>query len=462
MPVSLPLSQTAFADALRKGLGRAFLQLSRHGIAGLEETLLDACKTSWVYDAQCEGTRGAWLWELASVAGLQAPVRAIVAEALESDEPSADCWTELQLGEIAGELFRAGDQALRRLYYRAAARSRQARTVERADGTVESAIVGPGLELAPIFEIDGLPGFLELVRALGDHAGPWSTEIAEEARESFGEAAVGQTLREAALGDPRVRGFLRHLDDDPPLIRQDGTIDRRAGRPSSRDDRTAAQLLDAIRTAAPSIKLAAGYWPNAGALGWGLHAAEPERRALAEALWIETDPRVVNAVLCAFQRRGLPDFDARLLALSRSGEPHVRDRAHRVLIHHPCGAARALALEDHLAGRADERTVDLVAANWRAGDETIVQSIAESFRGRAPDELHGVVFSMATLLRTAGERATAFRDLALFVWDESPCSNCRVRAAELLATMGDVPKWLAREAAHDARAEIRAAFAREP
>ncbi|MBK7974085.1 MAG: hypothetical protein IPK07_12685 [Deltaproteobacteria bacterium] len=262
MPVSLPLSQAAFADALRKGLGRAFLQLSQHGAAGLEETLLDACRTSWVYDAQCEGTRGAWLWELASEAGLQEPVRAIVVEALTSDAPSADCWTELQLGEIAGALFRGGDQAMRRLYYHAAARSRRAATVEKPDGTVGSAIVGPGLELAPIFEIDGLAGFLELARTLGGEAGPWSTEIAEEAREAFGEAAVGQTLREAAFGDPRVRAFLRHLDDDRPLIRQDGTIDRLARRPISRDERSATELLDAIRAAAQSIDLAADYWPS--------------------------------------------------------------------------------------------------------------------------------------------------------------------------------------------------------
>ena len=106
MPFALPLSPDAFEDALRKGLGRASLHVREHGAAGLESRLLDACRTNWVFDAQCEGTRGEWLWEIVTAARLRAEVRAIVIEGLSREPGADDHWPWLQHGEMAAELMR--------------------------------------------------------------------------------------------------------------------------------------------------------------------------------------------------------------------------------------------------------------------------------------------------------------------------------------------------------------------
>ena len=58
------LSSAEFADALKKGKGRAFMQVRDHGDTGIESELLHACLHSLAYDTQCEGDRGSWMMDL--------------------------------------------------------------------------------------------------------------------------------------------------------------------------------------------------------------------------------------------------------------------------------------------------------------------------------------------------------------------------------------------------------------
>ncbi len=454
MAFELPLTRDAFVDALRKGLGRALLHVREHGVAGLESTLLDACRTNWVFDAQCEGTRGSWLWEIVSETGLRADVRAIVIDGL-SREPNDDHWTLLQHGEIAAELMREGDREIRSLYYRAVASSRRAVKITHADGPTDAAIYGPGLDLAPILELDGLEGWLEVVRLLGGDAGPWSNEILEEAQDAFGAEALTQALTAAAQQDSEVAAYARRLDGRRNVARQDGTFDPLAPPLRRSDERTAAQLLAEIHAAVATVPLDAPYWPSAGALSWGRSASASARSHLVEALWSESDPRVLHALLCAFQWRGLPAFDARLITLCRSDDEHVSNRAQWVLVRHPGGPARAFALEQQLSGHGAARTIDLLAANWRAGDERVLAAIAAAHRGQPPEAVHDVAFALAGMFRHAGPERTELTELALFVWDESPCANCREYAATWLASAGRMPPWLRAEAAHDSQPGIR-------
>jgi len=61
---------TAFADALKKGLGRAMILLRQapDDPVMLAE-LLHACRVSLTFDAQCEARRGPYLHRLIQVTG---------------------------------------------------------------------------------------------------------------------------------------------------------------------------------------------------------------------------------------------------------------------------------------------------------------------------------------------------------------------------------------------------------
>jgi hypothetical protein len=58
------LSRAEFADALRKGQGRAMAHIRAHGDGGVEGLLLDACLHSYSYDWQSEGSRGTWMMSM--------------------------------------------------------------------------------------------------------------------------------------------------------------------------------------------------------------------------------------------------------------------------------------------------------------------------------------------------------------------------------------------------------------
>ena len=47
------------------------------------------------------------------------------------------------------------------------------------------------------------------------------------------------------------------------------------------------------------------------------------------------------------------------------------------------------------------------------------------------------------------------QDLALFVYEQSPCMNCRYSAVKFLCDWGNAPSWLLDEGQHDASEEVR-------
>ena len=82
-------------DALQKGLGRA-MQWATNGRLD-DAPLLQACQVTQVFDTQCEGSRGAWLWRLVLAVQATDRFRGPILEALHqlSDERSATQLCEL-------------------------------------------------------------------------------------------------------------------------------------------------------------------------------------------------------------------------------------------------------------------------------------------------------------------------------------------------------------------------------
>ncbi len=58
------MSRNDFKVALRKGLGRAKLQIMNHGLNDCVDLVLIACLHEQTYDPQCESSRAEWLFEM--------------------------------------------------------------------------------------------------------------------------------------------------------------------------------------------------------------------------------------------------------------------------------------------------------------------------------------------------------------------------------------------------------------
>jgi hypothetical protein len=58
------LNRRQFADALQKGLGRAYLHVSQYGLEGVSDLVLKACLHDQAYDPQSESSKAKWLFNM--------------------------------------------------------------------------------------------------------------------------------------------------------------------------------------------------------------------------------------------------------------------------------------------------------------------------------------------------------------------------------------------------------------
>lgn len=58
------LSKTEFANALKRGQGRALMHVQEHGLEGVSAVVLESCLKNLSYDTQCESGKSEWLFEM--------------------------------------------------------------------------------------------------------------------------------------------------------------------------------------------------------------------------------------------------------------------------------------------------------------------------------------------------------------------------------------------------------------
>ena len=101
------LTKKDFADALKKGLGRASLHVSKYGLPGVEDWVLNACIHNQVYDTQCEDGRATWLFKMIRNKPEYPNLRHSILMALESETDGDDL---NQLCDLAKEMAINGDK----------------------------------------------------------------------------------------------------------------------------------------------------------------------------------------------------------------------------------------------------------------------------------------------------------------------------------------------------------------
>lgn len=70
--------------------------------------------------------------------------------------------------------------------------------------------------------------------------------------------------------------------------------------------------------------------------------------------------------------------------------------------------------------------------------------------------LHSLIFDLAELC--ASVKRTECLPLMLFVYEYSPCGNCRYQAVKVMVELGIAPQWMIEECRFDAMDNIRDMF----
>ena len=176
-----------------------------------------------------------------------------------------------------------------------------------------------------------------------------------------------------------------------------------------------------------------------------------ELAVVFEAMVLQSDAGRLCKYLGVFGRRALPVFDSRLLRYAEHESSDVRRSANRALSHYSHPEVRRLAIERVSDGRFLEDELRLLMKNYQPGDAAILERAIHAPEDR--DHLHGLIFDLVQLFE-ANPVVEAAQPMH-FVYEESPCSNCRCNAVKVLIATDSAPEWLLEESRYDSSEETR-------
>lgn len=410
---SFPLTSAAFADAARKGLGRALVAL-RDGSVAPSYNQLRRLALRWQgYDSRFDGARGWYGAELIRHSGHEAALRGLLLKlARRTRGPSRHL---SHRDAVIEEFARRGDETARQILFVCFEPNLDYRFAES------------------IIRVDGIEGLDWVVRQVA----PIFTENKarqvhwwrEEATSIAGKEAVAEWLaRESSQPYRELVSWER-----PPRLRR---------RP---EPRQSFEALCASWRDGKSKRFAPTHW---------VREASADEREQAWTSFRESDDEPwLQALGRGFRHKPDPRHLPWLMdrAWSWTGEwsnPFVT--AMEEIID---GRVRELGIE-MLAKRASLSGLSLLELNALSEDVEIVMKAVQTIHDE--DGLHGAGMSLLRI----GERLPAAEPL-LWVYEKSPCSFCRETAVRQLVATRLAPREVLEECLFDSVDETREMAAEE-
>lgn len=450
LPPRLPLNRKQFANAVQKGHGRALMHVQRYGATKLEDLIIDACVHARAYDPQCEGDRTCWLMKIIDAGKLEASVRQPILDTLVRCDSEARFWDLSQMCGITATLAARGSEDARRALYA---------TLAKNLGSMD--LIGA----QEIIELDGGDGLIHVAQCLGE----WlrrdpQTQLDDLPLKWFderhGHESASRVLELVASSDQNVRAYLDYLENLSegeaahstqqaersrlklePLALEDGGREAHIRRMQAI---SVDQVLEGIQEDDDS-KL---RFPLNS---WGGYADSADLRVIADVMLAETDTTRLRKYLMVFMYRSLPSFDRRLLPLLDHENERVRWYSIQVLANHRHDEVRRIAVKRLNQQGAQSGALPLLRNNYRSGDHRLIERqlrISDD-----SDEVHRLVSDLVDVFEA--NPSPDARLSMLFVYEHSPCSNCRGDAVKILIAWGSAPDWLLEECWFDADECIR-------
>jgi hypothetical protein len=420
-PFSIPLNKSAFISALHKGQGRALMHTRATGLGGIEDAIIDACLHDRSYDPQVDGDRSAWLVDLLESAPNGAKIASEIIRGL--DAPVEEFWDACQRCHLARVYAERGNAEARDKLYKCLRKWPE-----------NGNIIG----VEDIITLDGEEGLKRVAGFVGELLktqpgfswADWPIQFFDQGREN----SIGRAVLEASKSSPNIARLLKHLDS-PDAVKTDRTPP---------PQKSAAEVIREVESEDPLQN-------RSRLLGWARHASDEDLSAVFEAMIRETDIGRIQKYLRAFGRRTLRTWDDRLLSLADHADDELRRLAHRALSNYKHPKVRELAVQRIKAGRFLLDELLLLKLNYQPGDSALIEP--RLVVPGDPHQLHWLGYDLIQIFKTnlCPEAAPSM----LFVYDYSPCSQCRANAVRILRKIDRLPEWLIEEGRDDCSEGVR-------
>jgi len=421
------LTRREFARALRLGLGRARIDVRRHGLAGREDLLVAACLRNGTLWPCLEGSLAKWLLAIAKDGGALPAVRRAVLDA--TVRPIANAKDLRQVADLVGRLAGTGDRSARKALLRLV-------DVQRPEAWA-------GAQQA--IQWLGEAGWVHVARSFGRR---WPAArmadlgwLAQLAADEIGARRACAVLRRAAVRDRHVRPFLDAIERN--LDRE-----RRTPRESSESE-AVADLESLERLVAARARSVHLPWR------WARNAPAADRAEAWRRIFTERDVRKLRRRMTTFDHRGRPRvLDARLFRLADHPDRRVRYVAARLTSNYRGESVRAFALRrlrrDPVRA-IDDGVLAMLRRNARADDVDVLDAALPPRPSR--ETAHKWVRGVKDV--AARHRGPRWDALLLRAYDVNPCRDCREFLLDDLVERGAASPALLREALWDANGFVR-------
>lgn len=435
-----PLTREAFDAALRAGRGRAPLHIAQFGLADVADLVLGACLEDQAYDPQVELSRAEWLLDMFHGSTAYESFSSSILTALEQE---MDTWNLQQLCELAALMAKRGDKKAHE-----ALRRRALREAETGDDIWVGAEELLSVDWAAAAELARLYGRRLQNEPDGDL--PLLNELTEEPDIL---AKFENILQESATSDTEIRAYLTYWHQ-AKKAHQEASWSK-----YSQEERLNL-TRERIRRELPLEKIfrdasaEEGEFPGHYAQ-FGRYATQEELAIVLQRLERETSEGVCQRLLWVFRRANLPQVSPKIWQLASSKKREIRSAALEALAQLQDKRVGELGRSRLLSGEfteSDSETLDLFIRNYLPGDEELIMT---GLRGLVPtpENAHSLCWSLLAI--TEKNASPCFLPVLDWVYEMTPCANCRFRSLRLLHNLGGMSQDIIRECLFDAEEDIR-------
>lgn len=458
------MTKKEFKRAMCCGLGRCVQELETgKDIEAYRETVLWGCTRALAYDAQCEGTRGWYLYRLARCfPDADFFVERTIPHFYRSSDKAGWAFDQFCdfLSMFAGDENRAARHALRENYNRMyeLLRSKRRRPSNGRLPLLENfeALCIALVRIEATRE-DAEAALIRIAQDVGNLmlANPllqtWSFDWFQACQENeFGTSRLRRILTRRAKESAGVAYYAAAM-----LRAQEDRETQSCERREARANLTAREVYERLRDGNETDRL---FFVMQTRLMLRRGRTEDVQK-LAGLYRAEHEPYLRARLLELFANRECADLlDAEMvISDAKSEDGGLRESAFRVLAHMHGEAVRKLALELWRHGERPGDVIDMLANNYRAEDHDRLSALVRALPITYEEtdvSWHGAFQAVLGLLETRGVKRPP-KELLRYMYERTLCSCCREYILREMSRRRMLTEELLQECRYDCNEAVR-------
>jgi len=432
------LERDEFSSAVRKGLGRALMHVMNFGLDGTDDLVLDACLHNYCYDTQIESSRANWLFRMFDNSEYYSKFSEKILDSLKTETNQDNLG---QLCALAKEMAKHSDKIAKQ-------RLRES-VFEKASTPLSDDWMGR----YEWIELEGTQGFLELARIYGQRLLLNPEDFVPDDLVHLGETEneLKDVLFQLAETDAKIKVYKDYLEARGVFKVRSAPVDREIFKQQRHERiRKEYNLMGILQDAENKV----GTFPGRYMM-FGQHATTDELEKVYSQLLIETDKDILLRLLWVFRRAPLPQLDELIFSWATGKDKELREASINALAQVSNERVHNLAISKARDGElldADSDALELFVNNFEDDD---IQLIKQAIYSLKPDmeDAHSLGYSLLEL----GEKHSnvELADTLKWVYENTPCSNCRYRVVKQLHEWQKLDNATLYECQFDAEEDIR-------